>query len=333
MLRIHFTRDDLARTRVAPGPDPLWEVTLSLARLQTRHGRLVFAPWQSEVRSALSRQGVDRLARSVLFPLLPRASYFPDFLTPAEGVDGFAAGVEAIQVTPRRRINMELRKLGRQRALPSWVRTLAAGDQQAMKLLLHALGAYHRIAVDPYLPRAQAQFDADRAIRTRAMLHGGMEGMLASLQPIMRWRSPVLEVDSPLARDIHLDGNGLLLIPSYFCWGNPVPIADPGLPQVLVYPVTHDPHWLTDRPAPTGAAQLAALIGATRAEVLHAVAAGATTGELAQRVGVTPAAVSQHTTVLRNAGLIVSQRRANTVLHTPTPLGSSLLNGASGSRS
>jgi DNA-binding transcriptional ArsR family regulator len=73
---------------------------------------------------------------------------------------------------------------------------------------------------------------------------------------------------------------------------------------------------------------LAALLGFTRAAALAAIGTGCSTTELARRVGVSPAAASQHATVLRNAGLVASRREANTMMHSVTPLGSAVLNGA-----
>ncbi|MGW0561714.1 hypothetical protein ACWDZ4_14150 [Streptomyces sp. NPDC003016] len=40
------------------------------------------------------------------------------------------------------------------------------------------------------------------------------------------WRPPVLEVDHPVGRDLQLEGRGLLLIPSYFCWRRPITLID-----------------------------------------------------------------------------------------------------------
>ncbi len=59
--------------------------------------------------------------------------------------------------------------------------------------------------------------------------------------------------------------------------------------------------------------------------MLQAADEGCTTGEMARRLHISAAAASQHTTVLRNAGLLVSQRERNTVLHTLTPLGRAVL--------
>jgi DNA-binding transcriptional ArsR family regulator len=54
---------------------------------------------------------------------------------------------------------------------------------------------------------------------------------------------------------------------------------------------------------------------------------GVTTGELARRHEISAPGVSQHTQVLREAGLIVSRRTGPNVIHTVTPLGKALLMG------
>jgi DNA-binding transcriptional ArsR family regulator len=91
---------------------------------------------------------------------------------------------------------------------------------------------------------------------------------------------------------------------------------------VLVYPARQPE---VARPAP---GRVVALLGRTRAGVLHSVRAPSTTGEIARRLLVSAATASEHMTVLRDAGLVTSQRYANSVLHALTPLGSALLNGA-----
>nr|BFE78281.1 hypothetical protein GCM10020093_008820 [Planobispora longispora] len=60
--------------------------------------------------------------------------------------------------------------------------------------------------------------------------------------------------------------------------------------------------------------------------MLTAIADGvATTGALARRLDISSAAVSQHTTVLREAGLITTLRHHSNVLHNPTQTGLTLL--------
>jgi DNA-binding transcriptional ArsR family regulator len=78
-------------------------------------------------------------------------------------------------------------------------------------------------------------------------------------------------------------------------------------------------------PSRSRGSALAALVGRNRAAVLQSVADGCTTTELARRVGISLAAASQHASVLRGAGLIVTRRQGSAVLHVLTPLGAELL--------
>jgi DNA-binding transcriptional ArsR family regulator len=74
---------------------------------------------------------------------------------------------------------------------------------------------------------------------------------------------------------------------------------------------------------------LDALLGATRSAVLRSVDRGATTSQLARRLGTSLSSVSRHAAVLRDAGLITSHRYDKTVLHALTPLGVAILENAS----
>ncbi|WP_209644884.1 ArsR/SmtB family transcription factor [Kibdelosporangium banguiense] len=59
--------------------------------------------------------------------------------------------------------------------------------------------------------------------------------------------------------------------------------------------------------------------------MLAAIREGATTTELAKRLGVAPSSVSRHTNVLREAGIIATYRQGSSVLHSATSLGIALL--------
>ncbi|MGW0463782.1 ArsR/SmtB family transcription factor [Streptomyces sp. NPDC003027] len=323
MLRIHFTGNDLAGVRMAARPDVLWETILSFHRLRDRRGSLVYGEWRSETRTRLN--GETRL----LAALVPSRGYFPDFLTPAEGVHGLDEGLQAVRATPPARLHTELAQLGAARVggrtVPHSLRALADGGAEPFSRLIGALRSYHRAAIEPYWPHVRACVEADRAVRGRALLDGGAEELLASLPRMFRWRAPVLEADYPVDRDLRLDGRGLLLQPSYFCRGTPVVLRDPALPPVLVYPITHCEAPTLHAP---GGSSLAKLVGNTRSAVLHAIGDGGTTSELARRAGVSLASASQHAGVLREAGLVATLRHGNAVLHTLTPLGAALLGGA-----
>jgi DNA-binding transcriptional ArsR family regulator len=323
---------------MATKPDVLWETILSFHRLRERRRAPMFGEWRTETRSRLNGES------TLLAALVPTRGYFPDFLTPPQSGGGLESGLEAIRATAPERLRSELTLASASRAraragnrapslprpgrtgVPTALTGLAEGRPEALDRLLAALRGYHRAAIVPYWPHIQARVEADRAVRGRALLDGGAAELLGSLPPVMRWRAPVLEAEYPVDRDLRLDGRGLLLQPSFFCQGAPVVLRDPALPPVLVYPAaqTPDPAFETGgRLAPS----LGKLVGHTRSAVLQAIRYGCTTSELARRAGVSLASASQHAAVLREAGLVLTLRHGNSVLHTLTPLGSALLRG------
>ncbi|MGW1712417.1 ArsR/SmtB family transcription factor [Streptomyces sp. NPDC002156] len=321
MLRVHFTTDDIARVRLATAPDPLWEVTNSFQVLITREAPLAFGEWRRLVLPRLPTAG------RLLGGLLPARGYSPDFLTPdLGGRSDLASAVDAVLSTPRAGLRGDLARLAaspeRIRPLPAGTRALAEGDPDALRRLGDALHAYHRQTLAPFWPTVRAQVDADLALRTRAVLAGGADGLLRSFWPVLRWQPPVLEADYPVDRELLLGGRGLALQPSFFCCRRPVTLAVPpvGPAPVLVYPIRH-----TLALARVRGPNLGPLIGHTRAAILEDVVTGRTTRELARRIGISEAATSYHTAVLRRAGLLLSERHGKYVLHTATPTGLALL--------
>lgn len=287
----------------------------------------------------------------LLGALIPSRGYFPDFLTPVEGQYGWDVGLDALRGIRPERLRRELAMLGTGAGIgaafgmpsgmsggadalvPRRLRDFMDGGTQHLPQLLGELRGYHRVAVEPYWTHIQAQIEAERAARGRALLDGGADELLASLPPMLRWRAPVLECDYPVDRDVRLRGRGLLLQPSFFCRRTAVTLHDPELPPVLVYPAAVQ---LVSAPAGGEAARpveeqrqrtLGKLVGHTRSVVLRAIGDGATTSELARRAGVSLASASQHACVMREAGLVTTLRRGNAVLHTVTPLGAALLKG------
>jgi DNA-binding transcriptional ArsR family regulator len=324
VLRIRFEAEDLTRIRLDTTVDPVWEMVFSRLRLCERHRAPVFTQWVRRVQGEKRRSEVTSGLR-LLTVLSPLGPYFPDFLTPPEGVFGLPAAIEAIRATPRVRLDRELRIFSRTAHVPGWARSLASGDAALLGELGDTLGNYHRVAIEPYTDLIQAAVEADRAHRARMLLDRGTEGLLQSLRPLAHWRPPVLELQYAVDRDLHLRGRGLRLVPSYFCRRAPVALADPDLAPTLVYPVNHDYAWKRPLVAPAVVdGTLARLLGTTRAAVLLAAGHGATTTELAKRLGTSLASVSRHTAVLREAGLITTHRQGISVLHTATPLGIAL---------
>jgi DNA-binding transcriptional ArsR family regulator len=327
-VRIHFTGADLARTHIAAEPDPMWEMVLSLQALQgervpQRDARRSFPEWHRTLPRGEDRVRFSRMVRTTLAPVAPPAPYFPDFMTPIEGLAGLEHGLEAVLTTPRHRMRDELEQLKPRRGTATWVAALADGRAADMSALGDAMRVYFDQALAPYWPTIKARTRAEYLLRSRLQANHGVAGMLASMRPVLRWEPPVLELSGPSGRDIHLNGRGVTLIPSYFNWHNPMTMYDPELPPVVVYPAGRLGRLLSPDAGPNQA--LADLLGSTRAAALGVVAAGCTTTELAAAIGVSRSTASEHATVLRRAGLITTQRQGMSVWHFTTPLGSALL--------
>lgn len=324
MLRIYFTSDDLARTKIACAPDPLWELVLSLQMLRPQRGDALFVPWRRNVRSTIRATGLAG-AMPLLTAITPNVGYFPDFLNPIEAVHGLDHGLEAIRRTPRSALRHDIDRLSASQPLPDAARQLAAGDPHALTELTSAMHRCYEKLVAPYHRCIETAVDRDRRRRVNALTQHGVEGLLASLEPMITWVHGELCVPSHRDQELHLEGRGLLLIPSYFCVSGPLTLFDPALPPVLIYPVERNPDDLPGGALPQPAT-LDALLGATRAAVLEAIGTReVTTSELARRIGIGAASASEHAKVLREAGLVTSQRDRNRMLHNITPLGMALL--------
>jgi DNA-binding transcriptional ArsR family regulator len=272
---IHFTADDLARTRFAPGPDPDRETALSLDLLRSARPPGPLAPWRAWARRRLGRWVTPLLASA------PAAEHDADD------------------------------RIGR--------------DEDPD--LRCALERYRATVITPIWPGIARAVATDRARRTHTLLENGLGGLLDTLSPLIRWRAPVLTPGEPDGRIVSLTGRGLVLMPSYFCSG-PLVLTEPDHgPMTLIHPIAPESRQLLleDQPRNRRPRNLDALMGSTRAAVLQALGEGCTTKQLADRVGVSPASASQHATVLREAGLISTQRHGPAVLHIVTALGSAVL--------
>jgi DNA-binding transcriptional ArsR family regulator len=321
--RLYFTADDLARIRIVPTLGPLAESLLSLLTLRGRRDDAKFGGWRQEVRATTN------LRRDVLSALSPARGMWLDLISVSRPAPTMAQGVETVLASPPEHVQFELDFYAEHNGSLPGVLAGLAEDLDVRHDVMDGLVGYHDVAIGPRWSRIQARLDADRLMRSQILLDGGVDGLLESLNPLTRWERPVLSHTihccNARMRDVHLDGRGLVMAPSFFL-REPVIMtgANPDDQIILAYPIELDPDvWADSEPARA----LANLLGRTRANVLEAIGDGsATTTQLAGRVGASTASISQHTSVLREAGLITSHRYRNTVHHMLAAPGAVLLN-------
>lgn len=321
--RIHFTAEDLARTRVTTTLGVAAETLDGVKRLRERDKAPAFRGWRTSVTSGWG--GPLREEAAPLLALMPAHGPQIDIATLTGDATCIEEAVDNLLAASRAQTRLEVEYLDIHPAHRGWARALADGDRGARLELAKALRACHRVAVAPYWPQMRLRLASARDRYARTMAQGGLEGLLEALcAPLVRWRPPVLEVHHPRDADIHLQGRGLVVAPTVFSSQQAEVLqnlADPEQPPVLALPTVgaqmNDPaQWLSGESAERA---LEDLIGRTRAAVLAAVADGCSTTELARRLDISLATASEHAAVLRRAALITTRRDGKAVLHTTTP--------------
>lgn len=319
MIEWRFTPDDVARIRFAFSP--LFELVMSLIVLRDPGSHALHLPW---VRA--TRPLVADLDLSELFALVPVHGATADFLgpPPASPLPDFAEELEAVRATPPGRVAAELSEV---RGLPAPATERIRSDPAAaIGRLAGTLQAYWDIALAGHWPRIQALLEADVLWRSRRLATGGAAALFEDLHETITWQDGRLTAADPWQYSGSLAGQGMLLVPSVMAWPGVRKMIEPYQPQ-LAYPARGiGTLWETGAPAAPDA--LAALIGATRAAMLAALAEPCSTTALARRLQITPGAVSQHLAVLLNAGMVTRSRVGRSVLYRRTRSGD-MLAGAS----
>ncbi len=99
---------------------------------------------------------------------------------------------------------------------------------RALSYVADCLSDYFDCAVAPYWSRIRSRFEAERAKHARTLAAGDIGRLLSTLHPDIAWRPPVLTIMSlRVDRDVHLQGRGLCILPSFFCWRVPTVLKDP----------------------------------------------------------------------------------------------------------
>ncbi|GFH64859.1 transcriptional regulator [Streptomyces gougerotii] len=289
---LHFTFDDLLKVRIGDEVLPHVETYFALRSLSAPPSAAL-SDWRAVVRPGLGA-------------LLGLLRQLGQWLPSPSALTGLALG-------------------GAHETRAAQLRTGATGEQ-----LREALNTFWQLGLEPYWRQITAHVRrCQQELRERLAL-GGVEDLLSHLPGGSSWRQPVLRLPDERGGEVHLAGRGVRLSSSLFLQprGRKVLEVSDGKGQPTLYlpaPLTEE-----DAPALWGAAaggerSLAALIGAGRARVLQALTEPRTTGELAQLAGISGPGASQHTAVLRKAGLITTRRERNMAWHELTPLGRAML--------
>ncbi|MFE2721092.1 helix-turn-helix domain-containing protein [Kitasatospora sp. NPDC059327] len=335
MFEFHLGVDDLAATWF--GYSALQETVLSM-RARRSPGRYPeqrpwIAGWQDRY---------ETLDTELLESMIAPVGFVPDFLTPrpAGPRPDFAAELARLAATPAEVVRADVleayRGGGTASPLPPVLAALIDDPAALTARVAEALDAYWTRCLSPtWWPRARSVLEADIAHRGRMLSERGAEGLFADLDARLTWHAGVLRLVDPhpavkaVGTTVDVAGRGLVLIPTLFGLGAQTDVTQAG-PPLVCYPArgraTMAEGLGPPRPERAGGA-LEGLIGAPRARLLAMLTVPASTTELAQRIGVTPGAVSRHLGALASAGLLERTRHGHRVLYRRSRLGDALAAG------
>ena len=320
MIELHFGPNSLSRLRFAISP--LTETVRSLRALDDPGSQAIHLPWAMETREAVE----DLDLRPVLALLQPHDSYTPDFFSPppASPLVSIDEELAAVLATPPEQVREELRSAFRCRPVPDALIPLATRPERGLSELVELVRAYWDRALAPHWPRLQALLSGDVTFRARTLADGGAWALFSSIDPCVEWTGETLRLHKVFDGSLRLDDRGLLLLPSAFVWPRVVVLLDPTWQPAILYPA-RGISMLWDPGGRRGPEALGNLIGGRRAALLTALDQPTSTTDLADALNASAGGVSQHLSVLRDAGLVRAHRVGRVVLYLRTALGDSLL--------
>jgi DNA-binding transcriptional ArsR family regulator len=324
MLRFEVAAADLLCSRFALSP--AFELANLLRALAGGGGRLPDA-WAARLRPGFDRLRRETDLEAALNLHTPR--FGADFVAvpPRRLAQTWADDLAAIRATSLAQARTEIAQvMAVQPAHDPRVREVLAAPDVVERVAAALDQAWNELLA-PDWPHLRAICERDVVHRVGLIGEHGWQAAIEDLHSGVYCRDGGIELNSVSGGTVRLDGEGLLLIPSVFVWPTMAAHLEAPWPKTLIYPARGIAAlWETpDAAAPDA---LGALLGRSRARVLAALDAPASTSQLARRLGLATGAVGDHLAVLRNAGLLSRARSGRSVLYRRTSLGDALASGA-----
>lgn len=317
MITFVLSPDVLGQTRFSFSP--LTETTLSLRVLGQPRPSHLHSAWLRQARGRLD--GVDL---ELLQSVVPPGRYIASCLVPPGRVLQPSLEDQLTELTDLavESLESDLQEAWSGRTVPRRAASLLKSGPRATAYLAEALRDYWDAVIQPYWPRMCAVLEDDVSHRMNGLVDDGYYSLFRDLHPEISVEGDRMFVDKPHFADTLHHASGMTLTPSVFAWPDLI-LQDGAAGQFgLTYAArgiarVWEGHAV---PAVADAESLAALLGRARAAILRRTSVPMSTTQLARELRQSPAAVSEHLTVLRNAGLLTSRRSGRSVLYRQTPL-------------
>lgn len=293
--------------------------------------RVLLRPEQHPLQWGWLRAVRDRLPRpafGLLASVIGDDGYMPDFLTSAPRWDMTPdLELSLLREAPLEPMRVDLGKMV-MRSTGARRQSLSAMQdrpEHARGMIADAWAEVWDAALAPVWPQLERLLRADIAVRARTIATAGIAEMAGALHPKVTWGAGAVRVSLRRhSEQVDCHGSGLVLVPSVMSsWGCMV-LTEPPAQPTLFYPARGvTAGWSRDEAEIADA--LGALIGPARSGILLRAGSPRTTSQVAQDAGIAVSTASHHLTVLREAGLIASERDGARMLHLRTPLGEAMV--------
>ena len=319
-MLIEVSPADLAGCRYAISP--LIETTSALRVLVGVDPAGVLRLWKDRMRPRLAGLRADPAVGAWIS--LFRRDDNADFLhPPPAGLASFNDELAQVRATPLAVARRELaRNLAGHRTPPAYAQRIL-DSPDVVDRLAGAIAAAWAALVEPEWPRLRAALERDIVQRAGRLAAYGWATALADLHPRVSWTDGAIAIQHRDTAHYRLAGRGLVFGPSIFA--ELVLTTEPGRPFALVYRARGVADILGPPPEPPAEDALGPLLGPTRAAILRALAAPATTSQLVAQLGVSLGSIGGHLAVLHQARLISRTRTGRSVQYVATPLGDALM--------
>jgi DNA-binding transcriptional ArsR family regulator len=326
MIQLQLSALDLTRTRFACSP--LWETVMGYGVMRDPSAFAIHLPWVCEAREVS-----HDLDLSALEVLSRPNGHIPDFLTPppTTPLPDFEDELRTLLNTDPNTVRLEV-QAAFDGALPEVAAKFLSDPTGSLERLAESLRAYWQRTLEPHWPRLRMLLENDILTRARSLALGGPTALFRDLNPLVTYEDGLLSLDKSMCSTINLgvdgklrlEGRGLLLMPSAFVWPKLSTILSSSWQPTLAYtPRGVANLWMNEPPATGHALEL--LLGRGRAEVLLSLELPSSTLELARRLQTSASGISEHLGVLRQAGLVESQRRGRFVYYRLSQTGTALI--------